>query len=422
MSIRQPLAVFCCMGMAVALLWSKALLAIIPGFMAFVALTDITVAPFSIRWTGRWPAIRESIWRRPAIWVFSLFFLLYLASIAYAGNVKEWWALTHMKLPFLVLALSFGLFEPFNRKQYMIVMLALIVMSAWSSIWVQAAYFGDYALFNRSLGYGAALPVPTHHIRYSIIIASCMVVSLWFAIEDIRYRYAWERGVYAFLAAYFFYFLHLLSVRSGLALGYAGIVILVLAYMRHIHRWKQLAVLAVIALAPLAAYKWMPGFQQKVHYVLYDLKKYREDPTLTYSDAERWRSFDAGMAVANKHPFFGTGTGRFRAEMAAAYKERFGLDTWFRPHNQWMNVFVLFGLFGLLVFSFIILYPMSKPWFWRPPVFAALYIMQLLSMVIEHTLETTVGTAMFLLVTLLGLSHQYYLQEKDGADGQAPAA
>ena len=40
-----------------------------------------------------------------------------------------------------------------------------------------------------------------------------------------------------------------------------------------------------------------------------------------------------------------------------------------------------------------------------------LYIMQLLSMMVEHPLDTEFGTALFLLLTLVGLSYQ------DGLDG-----
>jgi len=409
------------MGMAIALLWSKALIAIIPGFLAFVALTDIRVSPFRIRWTGSWAAVRESMRRRSELWVFSLLFLMYLLSIVYAGDLKEWWSLTHMKIPFLVLPLCYALLEPFTRRQYLFVMLSLILLAVWSSIWVQVAYFGDYELFNRSLGYGAALPTPTNHIRYSIIIASCLVLCLWLAIEDIRYKFAWERWVYAGLSVYLFYFLHLLSVRSGLALGYTGIGILSLFYLRRIHRWKQLAVLAVLALTPVAAYRWMPGFQQKVHYVLYDIQKYREDPTLNYSDAERLRSFAVGLEVGNKHPFFGAGTGHFRAELAEAYRTKYGLDVYYRPHNQWINVFAEFGVTGLALFCFIFLFPMSRDWFWHPPILPTLYLMQLLSMFIEHPLDTTVGTAMFLVFTLLGLSHQYHLRESAEAGQPAEA-
>jgi len=59
----------------------------------------------------------------------------------------------------------------------------------------------------------------------------------------------------------------------------------------------------------------------------------------------------------------------------------------------------------------MILYPMTIPFFWKPPLMPTLYIMQLLSMMVEHPLDTEFGTALFLLLTLVGLSYQ------DGLDG-----
>jgi hypothetical protein len=50
--------------------------------------------------------------------------------------------------------------------------------------------------------------------------------------------------------------------------------------------------------------------------------------------------------------------------------------------------------------------------FWNPPVIPVLFIMQLLSMFVEHPLDTTVGTSLFLLLTLLGLNYQHGLSLK----------
>ncbi len=86
----------------------------------------------------------------------------------------------------------------------------------------------------------------------------------------------WERWLYGILAAYLFYFLHVLSVRSGLALGYAGILLLVFSYFRHLRRWKQFAMIGIMVLAPIVAYKIMPGFEKKINYTLYDLGKFNQ--------------------------------------------------------------------------------------------------------------------------------------------------
>jgi O-antigen ligase len=406
MSIRQPIAVFFCIVMAIALLWSVALLTISAVALVFFAVTDIQIEPLKIRWLLTPKAIKGSIRAKPYIWSFTLFFFLYLLSVIYAGNISEWWSLTHMKLAFLIIPLAFAFLPSFTKRDYMLVMACLMLMTFWSSIWVQVAYFQNYYLFTTSLGFGGSLPTPTGHIRYSVIIAICMVLGLSFAIENMRIKFAWERWVYGFLGIYFFYFLHLLSVRSGIMLGYAGIILLVLFYLRRMNIWKQVAIVMMVALFPFIAYKTVPTFKQKINYTLYDLKQFNAGEGEKYSDAERWQSWRAGIDIGNEHPFFGTGTGHFRSALRDYYKTNYKRDSFERPHNQFINVFAIFGLFGLCLFVFILIYPMTFRLFWSPPWIPILFLMQILSMMVEHPLDVTVGTSMFLLISLLGLSYQ----------------
>ena len=109
MSVRHPLAVFICMAMAMALLWSKALLAITAVLLAIVASVDIQIRPFRLRWLLTPSLVRQSVREVPYIWCFSLFFLLYVISLAGAGNINEWWSLTRMKIDFLLLPLAIAL-------------------------------------------------------------------------------------------------------------------------------------------------------------------------------------------------------------------------------------------------------------------------------------------------------------------------
>ena len=406
MSLRQPIAVFICMTMAMALVWSRALLEISTVVLAVFASIDIQVQPLKIRWLLTPKAIIHTIRAKPFIWVFALFFLLYFFSVAYAGNITEWWSLTHVKVAFVLMPLSFAMLDPFTKKDYMLILLSMVLMAIWSSVWVQVGYFENYYLFNQSLGFGGSLPTPTNHIRYSVIIAVSMIICLSFAIEDKRYKYTWERWVYGISALYLFYFLHLLSVRTGLALGYAGILLLVVFYIRHLKRWAQFVMLAILILAPLLAYEKMPGFKEKINYTIYDLTKFNQGQGDEYSDAERWMSWRAGIVIGNQHPFFGTGTGNFRSELKAYYQTELKKDTYERPHNQFINVFTMFGLFGLTLFIFILLFPMTFSLFWTSALIAVMYLMQLLSMMVEHPLDTTVGTSLFLLMSLVGLSYK----------------
>lgn len=405
-SIRRFLILFFTLAFGISLIWSKALISILPAFILFAVCVDIQVSPFKISWLATPGVIAKSIREKPAFWVFTLLFWIYAVDGLFAGNFHEWWSLTHMKIPFLILPAAFALMPSFSRKEFMIILGALIAMLFWSSIWVQAAYYSEFDLFTKSVGYGSALPSPTNHIRYSILIAISVIICLHFFIEKSRIKFSWEPILYLALALYFFYFIHIFSVRSGIALVYTGLVVYALHYVKRLGIWKIIFISATILVLPYLAYKSFPGFEQKINYMIYDLKMYQKDQTANYSDSERFRSYEAGFDIAKKYPFFGTGSGRFREELKSYYQEHFGLDTYNRPHNQWMTMFVLFGLTGLIIFVFITVFPFKFTWFLNPALGSTLYIMQLTSMTIEHPLDTALGAAMFLFFTMLCMNYQ----------------
>ena len=404
MSVRQPIAVYIGIVMAFSLVWSKALFSIAMVTLAIVAALEIQAQPLKIKWILSPAAIRTTIRYKPFIWVFALFALLYIVSIVYAGNLSEWWHLTNMSMAFLLIPMSFALLKPFSKNQYMMVTLSMILMAFATSVWVLVMFFQQHDFYVNSLGMGGVIPTPTNHIRYSMIVASSLILCLFYAIENWKLKYGWERWVYAFLSIYFFIFLHFLSVRTGLAVAYVGILILVIFYLKQISLWKKIALAAMVILAPIAAYTTLPGFKQKINYTIWDFKQFMKGEGNTYSDSERWQSWTAGIEVGKQHILFGTGTGRFRSEMTTYYKTVLQKDTWTRPHNQFINVFVIFGFFGLAVFLFVLVYPMTFRQFWRIPLIPTLYLMQILSMTVEHPLDTEIGAGLFLLLTMLGLS------------------
>lgn len=404
MSIRHGIAVFLLIIMAICMVWSRAMLSITMGFLAIVSAIDIQVRPFRLKWLLTPANVKNSIRDKPFLWVFGLFTLLYIISIAYAGNLSEWWQLTHPKLAFLLMPMSFAMLGPFSKKEFMMIMSGMIITAVWSTIIVQIAYYDEYYLLSTGIGFGGSLPTPINHIRYSVVIAVCMVLCIAFCIENMTIKYRWERWVFGITGIYLFYFLHILSVRSGLMIGYAGVFILLLFYMPRLKPLLQAAIVVLMIAAPFVAYKTMEGFRLKVNYTLYDFGKYQQGEGAQYSDSERWASWKAGIELGNAHPFFGLGTGRFVDATKQYYKDVLQITGWNRPHNQWINVFAIFGIVGLVVFCFVIVYPMTFALFWKMALLPAVYTMQMISMIVEHPLDTEFGTMLFLMTTCLGLS------------------
>ena len=110
---------------------------------------------------------------------------------------------------------------------------------------------------------------------------------------------------------------------------------------------------------------------------------------------EFWR---VSMAIIRDHFFIGVGTGDIKQAYAEKYESlNTQLEMRFRhrAHNQFLAIFVTFGLFGLIWFLFSLVYPgleTRKLYRYRYFVF---WVTLMLSMFVEDTLETQMGVTLF---------------------------
>jgi len=125
----------------------------------------------------------------------------------------------------------------------------------------------------------------------------------------------------------------------------------------------------------------------------YETYKWTGDPS-GHSVLMRWEYWNTAWGIIRGHPVLGVGTGDLKQAFARQY-ELMGstLDPkWrLRSHNQYLAVFAAFGLLGLLIF----LGGLFLPPRWRRPempfLFASFFIIALLSMVSEDTMESQAG-------------------------------
>lgn len=106
----------------------------------------------------------------------------------------------------------------------------------------------------------------------------------------------------------------------------------------------------------------------------------------------------ATIKIIKRHPFFGVGTGDSQAELEKIYASDFPSlnHEWYRrPHNQYLSIALAFGLCGLIIFLWAILYP---AWLLRKylhPLFWIYFVLLLISFLAEDTLESQAGMAFF---------------------------
>jgi O-antigen ligase len=150
----------------------------------------------------------------------------------------------------------------------------------------------------------------------------------------------------------------------------------------------------------------MPSVQQKVAYFLLDRAKYIENGGSDFSDAERWGSILVGLYVGNKSPWYGCGYGDLWYEIERGYALVFPQDCEPKiPHNQWIMFYAGLGIIGVLVGLFAFLFPILYRKNYRDWYFLALHILMFISFMVEATIETQVGTAIYSFFLGLGLNY-----------------
>lgn len=401
---RNDWAFFFCLIFCAALLASKYLLSLCTIALAVLAVFEFQ-QPNRIRLNQAWNHLFSRIRERWPIVAISLIFFTYLIFGFASENQAQYWSLVRMKLSFLVWPIIFILLPRFSRRQYLLLFYFLMLNVSLSAILVLGAYFSDVYLFNRVLGYGHSLPTPMNHIRYSLLITLSVIGGLVMMQKRFFWRWEWERILIALLTAGLFIFQHILSVRTGLVLSYVGIFTLLIIYgFRSKYKIPIVLILACIFFLPVIAYQTIPAFQRKIGYTLYDLDKFRAGEGSGYSDSERFRSWQAGLAIAAESPFLGVGFGDVKEAVIDYYQTQYQSDQYWKPHNQYISVFAGGGILGLFLFMFGLLFPLFYYKHTRDELFLAFYIVFLLSMLAESTLNSYIGSSIFLLFTLVGLS------------------
>ncbi len=143
-------------------------------------------------------------------------------------------------------------------------------------------------------------------------------------------------------------------------------------------------------------------FRDRIYRFLWEISVYREnnDPS-GHSLTQRLEYWKASIRIIKKYPLFGIGTGdisnAFKSEyeiMQSKLKPEYRL----RAHNQFLSIAVAFGLFGLLIFIYVLLSPFVLKKIPDIRLYSGFIFIFLLSMLNEDTLETQVGVTFYALL------------------------
>ncbi len=336
-------------------------------------------------------------------------FLLYLFSGLNSENFEFWVERLRIKLPFLILPFAILAIPRFPASVYYRLLYAFFWLIGGLCLFSLAQFLLDYEAITYGYRAGKVMPTAVMHIRFSLMTAYCVAIG-WHLFQKGFYLWSpqeryWTLGASVFMAAY----LHVLAVRSGLLALYG---VLAFFLVREVVRRRKYALGLGIALllagTAYLSYRFIPTLKNKVNYTLYNLHLFeRKQDLYQLSDSYRLGSIEAGVEVGNRHFWTGVGVGDVRTEVdqyfIARYPSLVGLDL--MPHNQYVFVYMATGILGLLYFLWATSFPLYFRKAYRDPLFVAFHIILFLSFLVEHTIETQLGTALYLLFLLLGIRY-----------------
>jgi len=345
---------------------------------------------------------------------FAGLFLVFIAIILSGINSSDqnqWLLQIKLKLPFLFLPFAFYVFKPWiDQKFHKWIHFAFITTAFLSTFHIIGNFLIDKEAIIQGLGKGKSIPTPLDHIHYSIMVAYAVVSAAILAILETDKKYKWALFL---VSAYLFSFMHFLSVRTGLALSYAGIVLTLSWYVFKNKKYiLGLGIAAFLVAIPFVAYHTIAPFKKKINYMFWDLNQYKKGKGKNYSDSERLMSYEISYDLIKESPLVGHGIGDLRSIMTEKHKEKYGQkDKYIYPHNQYLYILTCLGILGALVFFYGLLSPLiyTKD---RNIFLVAIFVLMLISFLVENTIQRAVITGFFLFFILLNLSLRS--EEEDG--------
>jgi len=137
----------------------------------------------------------------------------------------------------------------------------------------------------------------------------------------------------------------------------------------------------------------------KVYEVIWQIDVFRQGGNPSgHSITQRLSFLQAGWRIAMENFWIGVGTGDVASAFRKYYEEtdsplhkKFRL----RAHNQYLTYFITFGIIGLCWFLVALVWPVFLEKKWSHYLFVVFFIIGLMSMMNEDTLETHTGNSYF---------------------------
>lgn len=344
----------------------------------------------------------QGVIETPLLLFMMLAFFSVLISGLWSEETRYWIWFSRMKLPFLLLPVVFFIHGQLSMKQWKLILYVFIATTFCFSSYILVEYLKNYQELNLQLLKGK--PIVTHisHIRFSMIVAIAGILSLHYAMVNRHVYSQIERWIFVPLVIFFFFFNHLLSVKTGIIgmdLGLLAYISIELFRRKKYKTW--LIAISSILLLICLAFICLPSLQNKFYYTIWQFGEWQRGKWLYYSDIERWVSIQMGIEMIKHHPGLGCGMGDLYQMTKETYLECLNHNEPKLPHNQFIYTWAFTGLPGIAALVGMIYYSAFQKRWLQDPLISAIQVVLLISLLFEYTFETQIGASLYVYFTLL---------------------
>lgn len=339
----------------------------------------------------------------------SLIFFIFFISGIWSDDHAYFLNRMRIKLPFLFLPFAFYSVKGLNSKHIESLMCLFVAIITTSVFWSLAVFLSDFNHYIEIYGKGQILPTPIHHIRYSLLVVSAVLMCIFLFFKSQHFNSRTFKLVSASVAVLLIVYLHFLAVRSGLMCLYVIFVSsLVLLYGEKAYRKWISAGVMVMVISIFLSWHFIPTIKNKIGYMKYSLELFEQKENIRdLSDSRRLGSIYAGLSLMKQHPWFGVGIGDLMDEtnswLEMNYPELTDLEL--LPHNQYILTGTALGIPAMLFFVILSLMPLFYKRAYRDIFMLGTQLMFIASFMVEHTIESQIGVAAYIFIVLFAMKH-----------------
>jgi hypothetical protein len=150
---------------------------------------------------------------------------------------------------------------------------------------------------------------------------------------------------------------------------------------------------------PNVNYQDIWNIKNRIHIIIWEYDNYiRGGNPSGHSVTQRIEFWKTAVSIIKEKPIFGVGTGDIVDSFHQQYDKlnsALGTEYRLRSHNQYLSIGVAFGIVGLAYFIYSLIFCLYHNKNYRNYLYLIFWIIAILSMVTEDTLETQAGVTFF---------------------------